>query len=282
MLNRIYKPTRFREFCTFLIFLSCIVISSCSIISEQPRKIYPSKLNIIQKLVLDFSSQKCCYSESSHTIFIMEKKTNKIHIFKDGKQINIIGGLGFEKNNFSKLADITLSPDGNLLALDSFQKTIKKFDSTGKWIAELSLENISEPTLFDISIDETLYVFDNNSDEIYIASSFDESSLYSFGKFYLTNPTKLILDKNNLIVSDGNKTLIFDTFGQFVDELNGNFQFDRFQMYELKENFIEHKKSGKKFAISPNLWKDFMVQDNYCFLISDNEVWIFSIIYEKL
>lgn len=212
----------------------------------------------------------------------MEKKTNKIHIFKDGKQINIIGGLGFEKNNFSKLADITLSPDGNLLALDSFQKTIKKFDSTGKWIAELSLENISEPTLFDISIDETLYVFDNNSDEIYIASSFDESSLYSFGKFYLTNPTKLILDKNNLIVSDGNKTLIFDTFGQFVDELNGNFQFDRFQMYELKENFIEHKKSGKKFAISPNLWKDFMVQDNYCFLISDNEVWIFSIIYEKL
>jgi len=259
-----------------------IIVLSCSTISEQQRKIYPSKLNIIQKLILDFSPQKCCYSESSQTIFIMEKETNKIHIFKYGKQINIIGGLGFEKNNFSKLTDITLSPDGSLLALDSFQKTIKKFDSTGKWIAELSLENISEPTLFDISIDETMYVFDDNSCEIFISNDFNENNLYSFGKFYLTNPYQLILAKNNLIILDENKTLIFDTFGQFVEELNGNFQFDRFQKYELKKYFIEHQESGKKFAISPNPWRGFMIQNNYCFLLSDNEVWIFSFAYEKL
>ncbi len=259
-----------------------IIVLSCSIISEQPRKIYPSKLNIIQKLILDFSPQKCCYSESSQTIFIMEKETNKIHFFKDGKQINIIGGLGFEKNNFSKLADITLSPDGSLLALDSFQKTIKKFDSTGKWIAELSLENISEPTLFDISIDETLYVFDDNTCEIFVSNDFNKNNLYSFGKFYLSNPSQLILAKNNLIILDENKTLIFDTFGQFVNELNGNFQFDRFQKYELKKYFIEHQESGKKFAISPNPWTGFMIQNNYCFLLFDNEVWIFSFVYEKL
>ena len=274
----IRKLTKFLKFGKFIIF---IIVLSCSIISEQPRKIYPSKLNIIQKLILDFVPQKCCYSESSQTIFIMEKETNKIHIFRDGKQINIIGGLGFEKNNFSKLADITLSPDGSLLALDSFQKTIKKFDSTGKWIAELSLENISEPTLFDISIDETLYIFDDNSCEIFLSKNFNENNLYSFGKFSLTNPSQLILAKNNLIILDENKTLIFDTFGQFVEELDGNFQFDRFQKYELKKYFIEHQESGKKFAISPNSWNVFMIQNNYCFLLSDNEVWIFSFAYEK-
>jgi len=238
-----------------------IILLSCSAISEQPRKIYPSKLNIIQKILLDFSPQKCCYSESSQTNFIMEKETNKIHIFKDGKQINIIGGLGFEKSNFSKLADITLSPDGSLL---------------------VSLENISEPTLFDISIDETLYVFDDNSSEIFISNNFIENNLYSFGKFYLTNPSQLILAKNGLIILDENKTLIFDTFGQFIEELNGNFQFDRLQKYELKKYFVEHQESGKKFAISSNPWKVFMIQNNYCFLLSDNEVWIFSFVYEKL
>ena len=275
------KMLEVTKFLFVSISLALLVFLGCSSI-EQQRNYIPVELNIIQRINIDFIPQKCVYSSSDRTVFISEKNSNTIHIFKYGKRINTIGGLGFENTNFHKLSDITLAPDGKLLALDSFQKKIKKFDIDGQWITDLNLDLFSKPTLFDISTEETFYIYDDNKKEIVITKTFHEDDFYSFGKFQLIQPDKLVLTKNSIVIYDiaCDKTFVFDTLGQFRKELNGYIQFDKNQEYKLESHYLLHRSSGQKFAISTNTWNDFFIKKKYVILLSDNEIWIAEFTYE--
>ena len=240
-------------------------------------------MNLLYKITLDFVPQKCIFSALDRTSYIWEKNTNSVHIYKGLKKINIIGGMGFEKNNFYKLTDIAISPDGKLLILDSFQKKVKKFDSEGKLITVINLENTSDPILLDISIDETFYIFDNNRKEIVVSKIFSDFEPDSFGKFQLSNPSQICISENNRIqVYDEaeNKTFIFNTMGQCIEELEGHFLYNYNQKFKLSTYFIEHCITGRKFAISKNQWESFCIKNNYFILVSDSEVWITEFIYE--
>ena len=262
-----------------LYFLLILFLAGCSTIEIQTNRI-PENIIIIQKIKTDFVPKKCIYSSITQTAFILEKEADIIHIYKNGKKINTIGGLGFTSSSFNKLADIALSPDGNLLALDSFQKKIKKFDIDGKLIAELNLSSFTEPALCAVAIDETYYIYDNASKEIVITRTFDQSDWYTFGKFQLSYPSKINLGKNDIIVYDEqkNSTLIFGILGRFQDEINGNIQIEKHQQYILKDYYIYHPKSNGKFAISTNKWNDFIIEDNVI-LLSDVEIWIGKLTY---
>ena len=270
------KKYSYRLFILLILFLT-----ACSTIEMQYYRI-PEKLNIIQKIKTDFVPEKCLYSSINKTAFVLEKEANIIHIYKNGKKINTIGGLGFTSTSFNKLADITLSPDGNLLALDSFQKKIKKFDIDGKLIAELKLNDFIEPVLLAVAIDETYYIYDNAFKEIIITRTFDQSDWYTFGKFQLSDPSKISLGKNEITIYDKlkNSTIIFGILGQFQNEIDGNIQIEKQQQYVLKEYFIYHPKSESKFAISTNKWNDFIIEDNVI-LLSDNEIWIGKLTYSE-
>lgn len=262
--------------------LLILFLASCSSIKIQPYRI-PEEINIIQKIQTDFVPKKCLYSSINKTIFILEKEADIIHIYKNGKEINIIGGLGFTASSFNKLADITLSVDGNLLALDSFQKKIKKFDIEGKLIAEINLNDFIEPTLFAVAIDETYYIYDNASKEIVISRTLNHSDWYTFGKFQLSDPSKIILGKNEITIYDEqkNSTMIFGILGRFRNEVKGNIQIKKQQQYILKDYFIYHPKSDSKFAISTNKWNDFSIENNVI-LLSDNGIWIGKLTYNEL
>lgn len=264
----------------FFLFL-ILFLTACSTIEMQSYRT-PKSIIITQKIQTDFIPQKCLYSSINKTAFVLEKEANIIHIYKEAKKVNTIGGLGFTSSSFNKLADITLSPDGNLLALDSFQKRIKKFDIDGKLIAELNLSSFIEPALFAIAVDETYYIYDNATKEIVITRTFDESDWYTFGKFQLSNPNKISLGKNEITVYDKqkNSTIIFGILGQFQNEIDGNIQIEKQQQYVLKDYFIYHPKSENKFAISTNKWNDFSVEDNVI-LLSDNEIWIGKLTYSE-
>jgi hypothetical protein len=271
------KIQSFRFFILLILFLT-----ACSTIEIQTYKT-PVGINFIYKIQTDFIPQKCLYSSINKTTFVLEKEADIIHIYKDGKKVNTIGGLGFTSSSFNKLADITLSPDGNLLALDSFQKKIKKFDIDGKLIAEINLSNFIEPTLFAVTINETYYIYDNATKEIVITRTFNESDWYTFGKFQLNNPSKISLGKNEITVynEQKNSTIIFGILGQFQNEINSNIQIEKQQQYILKDYFIYHPKSDSKFAISTNKWNDLSIKDNVI-LLSDNEIWIGKLTYTEL
>ncbi len=263
------------------IFLVLLLVG-CSTIEMQTYKV-PVEINIFQKIQTDFIPQKCLYSSINKTAFVLEKETDMIHIYRNGEKINTIGGLGFTSSSFNKLADITLSPDGNLLALDSFQKKIKKFDIDGKLITEFNLTGFIEPALFAVGVDETYYIFDNASKEIVITRTFDESDWYTFGKFQLSNLSKISLGKDEITVyyEQKNTTIIFGILGRFQNEIEGNIQIEKQQQYILKDYFIHYPKSDSKFAISTNKWNDFSIEDNVI-LLSDNEIWIGKLIYSDL
>lgn len=266
-----------RAFLALIIVL--LLLEACSSI-EQQHDYIPVKLNIIQKFNIDFIPQKCVFSYPERTVFIMEG--NYIHIFKNGRRINTIGGLGFDHSNFNKLTDIAIAPDGNLLAMDSFQKKIKKFDKDGKWITEFELADFVEPTLFDITNDETFYIYDDSRKEIITTHTFRENDFYSFGKFQLTKSRSLNLEKNIVLVYDlaEDKTIVFDRLGQFQEELDGKVQFDRRQKYKLEKYFFQHLASDKKFAVTSFQWLDFLIDNGFLILLSNHEIWICTLDYE--
>ncbi len=277
------KHHKCEKFGKFLLTILFLIVSACSVISEQQQKIVPANFNIIRKIALDFVPQKCCYSQVERTAFIMEKNSNLIHIYQNGKKINKIGGLGFEKQNFTNLSDIKIAPDNDLLALDSFEKKIKKFDSEGKWITEFEIENTGEPVLFDISIDETFYIYDENRKEIAVTKEFVKNNIFTFGKFQIDEPVQLTKSFNNIIIYDetNDKTMYFENLGQFLKELEGYYQTGKFQDFKLSRFALEHPASGRKFAVSIHPWKFFEIKDNLCLLLSDREMWIAEIWYER-
>ena len=92
-----------------LLILLILFLAGCSTIEMQTDRT-PERIIIIHKIQTDFIPQKCLYSSINKTAFVSEKETDIIHIYKNGKKVNTIGGLGFTSSSFNKLADITLSP----------------------------------------------------------------------------------------------------------------------------------------------------------------------------
>ncbi|MFC1898540.1 hypothetical protein ACFLYJ_03100 [Candidatus Cloacimonadota bacterium] len=261
--------------------LCLILLISCSSVEQQ--NIYkPVRFEIIQEIQTKFTPNKCLYSFVNKTVFALNKESSEIHIFKGGKKINTIGGIGFEQTNFTKLSDITLAPDGSLLAMDSFEKTIKKFDTEGKFITSIYLTDFSEPTLFAVASDETFYIYDSDRNEIITFSRLNEYDTFTFGRFQFTKPDNLQLAGNLLIINEIalNHTLVFSTFGQLEQELDGYYQIERNQKYLLQSNYISPENSEEKYAVSIKGWKYFSQNDSYTILTSKEKILVGKFVYE--
>ncbi|HPR17665.1 MAG TPA: hypothetical protein PLD62_05415 [Candidatus Cloacimonadota bacterium] len=265
----------------FILPLLLLLFSGCSNVVSQSNYV-PAGFVTIREIPLSFIPQKCLYSSSQKTTFVWQKDSNLIHIFQNGIKINSIGGMGTGQTNFNNLSDIALAPDGSLLALDSFARKIKKFDTQGGFIAQFSLNNFDEPLLFDIALDETFYIYDNRSREIVATSLYGQQEYYRFGNFQLKTPSNLILSGNNLVVNDrtNDQTLVFDSLGQFLFSRNGYFQFQNGQWFLLQPYFLESEKSAAHFCQSLEKWDSFILQNGFCVVQSPQKVLIGKIQYE--
>ena len=266
-----------------LFVFALLFLISCTTLNEVNSNLIPEKLTLIFQISLQITPQKCCFSTKDQTVFVWEKNSARIHIYRQEKQINTIGGMGFDKSNFSRLVDIAVSPDGNLLALDGFQEKIKKFDTDGKWLADFRLTKLSQPILFDISGDDTIYIYDDNRKEIVVHNSLTGEETFSFGKFMFEHPTQLSVSRNNVLVyeKESDVTHVFDILGQFENDISGNIQFDGNQHFALRKFYLENLNSGKKLAISPQAWIGFQIQNGVVGLYSENKVLIDKIDYAK-
>jgi len=260
----------------FLIFSGCVTLDRIT------PEIYLSHLNIINEIQTNYIPAKSVYSNIENTTYIMEQKSNRIHIYKGNRKINTIGGLGFNEYSFNKLSDIALSPDGNLLALDSFEKVIKKFDKDGKWIAEFNFDFMIKPQIFDISLDETFFIYDRNQKEIIAKRITDTEEYVSFGKFMLSEPISIVVNDNLIQVYDKqlNKTIIFNFWGDLIEEFEGNVLFHRKQKYQLNVRSITKYPENKKFAVNISPLNSFLIKNNNLITNSNNKVQISEFIYE--
>ncbi len=262
-----------------IIVLAIILLLTACVTFDEKEHYHPKKLLPIQKIQLHFNPEKAVYSATTNTTFI--KNGQNIHIFKNGKKLNIIGGLGFDNSQFNNLSDICIAPNGNLYTLDSFDKKIKKFDEKGKFITLLNLNDFSQPTLFDVSTNGDFYIYDADRNEISIFDSFNQT--HTFGKFQIRKPSKLGVTQNFIILYSEkfNETIIFNKLGQFIEKVSGNLQMIYSQKYFLKKYFIHSQKNEEKLGVSHQEWKDFILKDNIAIQISSNKVNISRIIFQK-
>lgn len=191
-----------------------------------------------------------------------------------------MGGIGFEASSFTRLSDIALAPDGSLLALDSFARHIKKFSADGNLTATIDLPASVEPVLFAVSSDETIYYYDAGRAELVVYRSVTGEEAYTFGKFDISDPTQIQLVRNTLFVyqKDGS-TLMYDVFGQFLEQQGNIIIRDRGVNYKLQENWLEY--NYQQFAISAFPWQSASQCDGIIVLVSTQDIFIGRMMYEK-
>ena len=260
----------------FLIILFAAGCSNLKIV----RNYTPIEFQAIQEIDLDFIPAKIIYSSFSNTLFVWQKGSNLIHIYKAEKQINIIGRMGSDQSNFSQLSDLALSPDDNLLALDSFQKKIKKYDREGKYITSFDLPDFSEPKLFDVAVDETFYIYDEFLNEIIATRDFTEKNWFSFGNQELDKPQNLCVAMNQIVLSGENSTAVFNTLGQLENNFQKICQIENGVLFSLHDNYIQHENSGNRFAKTVGHWNAFYIKNGIVLLTGENYILIGKFIYE--
>lgn len=266
-------------FCSILVF--SFLFTACSNL-DLPSNYLPVQFELIMEINPYFKPDKCLYSSAHKTAYVLQKESNLIHLYRNGIRINTIGGMGFDRNQFSKLSDIALAPDGSLLALDMFAKKIKKFDQDGKFITEFALSDLSEPKLFDVSYSESFYIYDESRNEIIVSNYNSETESFQFGSFVLKKPASLIFSDNQIIINDrqNNLTLIFNNLGQKQAEAEGYYQLQRHQNFLLKPYYLEHVASGNRFCISTQKWSAFLQKNDLTIIWGSSKILIGKLRYE--
>ncbi|MDP2173352.1 MAG: hypothetical protein Q8M98_04370 [Candidatus Cloacimonadaceae bacterium] len=187
------------------------------------------------------NNDKALYEPRTGTLFVLQRETHEIHIYRENIRINSIGGLGFERINFQRLSDIALDSEGSLLVLDTMHRRIKKFTPEGKYISEIALSETQQPEYFCPGGEQNIFVYDAAMQEIICYSLFDASVLYRFGKFQLSRVSALSCGRDYIVaycVSE-NDSQVFFTLGQFKQSQSGQLVYDSFNnplsMEKLKD-----------------------------------------------
>lgn len=262
-----------------LIFL---IISSCAAeIQLKPKKGF-QELLVVRQIQTNYIPGKSLYNKLEDITFIKQKNDNLIHIYKAEKKINTIGGFGSGGSSFNKISDIALAPDGHLLVLDSFQKKLKKFDVAGKLLTEFDLNDLGKPVLLDISLDETIYLYDEARKELTARNISDQSQAFNFGKFILSEPVSLQVNSGFVQIFDAelNSTFCFNLWGDLVEEYEGFVQIEQGNRYRLYDHYLSDASGSKQLAINVMGWNSFSIKYGFIVLHSNNEVKVFDLIYE--
>jgi len=271
---------------TFWILLSSLLVlmlSACASI-ESGRNVVPVKLQITDNLQLPFKIEKCLLDQRTGTYYLREQNRPNIYFYRNRKQINLLGGFGTEKTNFQKLSDIALDADGNLLALDSFAKIIRKFSPDGKWIADIDVSRFNQPSNICSIADTDLIIYDAASKELSRLSTFDGKVMFTFGKFQVESVSHINSAGDFIVVvsEDRQKTVLFTAMGQYLKEIPSQMVLDRFQnQYVLQDGALRYIKGDLAVPMDPqNIELKLFSSYTAILLVSNDAVTTITPIYQ--
>lgn len=189
-----------------------------------------SEIRLLDTIQVETQYDKAVCDPMSQTVFAMSKGNQGIDIYRHNEKINSIGGLGFERTNFQRLTDIGVDTDGGLLALDSAQKTLRKFSPEGAVVSEISLSALHQPELFCVSDDGNYFVYDAATEEIVNFTRLESAELYRFGRFEIQQPVTIACNHDYLYAYSEVKqsTYVFFLLGQFMEALPAQVVYDMF------------------------------------------------------
>ncbi|MDD2332568.1 MAG: hypothetical protein PHI68_07950 [Candidatus Cloacimonetes bacterium] len=212
-----------------LLCLAALILCSCGGFNLQNRRQIDS-ITPVESFRIEDPITKILYEPMSKITYALNPSWQEISFFQTEKRINKTGGLGFENAKFRKLSDIALDTDGALLALDSSARLIKKFSTEGKYLGEYELAEATQPELFCLAEDQTVFVYDAIAAEIICYSPLNMKTQYRFGKFQLAQITSLSCTRDFILAQSLplGRTDIFSSLGQLLYSLPHLAVMDRF------------------------------------------------------
>lgn len=206
-----------------------LVLAGCSDMKFSARRQIASVEQVFF-MPADIAFSKALFDPRVGIVYALEKQTATVHVFREGKLVNRIGGIGFDAYNFERLSDIALDTDGGLMALDPLAKTLRKFTPEGQLISRMDLAKLVQPELIAISADQDIFVYDAAPQEIVCISALDGSELYRFGKFHFMAPDNLYCTRDFVVAYDSLDDLshIFHVLGQHKENMPRQIIYDAF------------------------------------------------------
>lgn len=211
-----------------------LILMSCASARYSPRRQIES-IDLIQFITNVDQIDKAVADPVSGTVFALSKANQQIHIYRDGKRINSIGGMGSQSYNFQRLSDICMDNDGSLLALDTVAKQLRRFSGEGLLLGRMDLSGLIQPELAVMSPDRDLIIYDAAPQELVCLSMFDGSELYRFGKFSLAELKSLSCSRDLLGAYSLSRfqTQVYYLLGELKDTAGGQYLIDSFGNYIL-------------------------------------------------
>lgn len=198
-----------------------LFIVSCSQISLSDQAPLPNSITYIKTIYFPVTPRIIRYCSFTNTFLVIDNIKNFLYrIDMQGKITQRIGEFGFEKGQFVHIADIAVDDFGNVFIVDDVENLIIQFDEFGQYVNSFSPMDIYEPKLIAVQNTGELLVYDSNTNQI-LCFSKNNSIRFRFGKFHLTNPSKICAAMDvNFIADTGNNTVfIIDTFGGLLSEI---------------------------------------------------------------
>jgi len=170
----------------------------------------------------------------SGTLYVSDTENHRILTFDgNGKPIDSIGGFGWEKDMFDTPLDIYACSALDVFVADCNNNRIQRYDKDLNYISSLtSNESWDEALQFGYprsvvnSIHGELLVLDGENNRLLKFNALGEPEIsfgdYGEGRGRLLNPMQLAISPDDKIfVSDAaqNKLIVFDYFGNYLDEI---------------------------------------------------------------
>ncbi len=179
----------------------------------------------------EFNNPLALAVSADGVLFVVDSRNNRIQLFKnDGTFIKIVGGFGFEGDQFDLPTDIWVRSLINVYVADYNNQRIQRYDRQMNYIAELS-SNPNWPEAFQFG--QVLSCALNSQNELFILDHLENKvvklnrngqperyfGLYDSGPGELQDPVQIdIFAEKFIIISDvGRKAVVvFDFFGNFI------------------------------------------------------------------
>lgn len=184
------------------------------------------------KSIGNFNGASSFYISPVDFIYVTDINSNEIYkLSLDGELLKTAGGTGWTNEAFDSPTDVYASIL-YILVTDKNNHAIKLFDKDLNFSAILNTQEVNTtsaqfrfPLACVYSKQGDMFILDSENKRVVKFDIFRNFSNafggFDYGKFSLSNPTKLAInEKNDLLVLDNNKLVVFDQFGTGINVEN--------------------------------------------------------------
>ena len=263
---------------------------------------------------VSISSPQSLSIDPNGNVYVADTGNNRILKFtNDGQFVKLIGGFGWNKEQFDTPVDICAKFALNIFIVDYNNQRIERYDKDLNYIASFFSDNINSEDLqfgyprgISISRHGDLIIIDSDNNRLLKINSFGEPEI-SFGDFAeglgkLGDPVQLEISPDDKIyVSDKAEAriVVFDYFGNYLSEIGKGILKEPQGIFVDDKNHLWVADAGNKeiltFSIRGELllhWKTINIEHgefknpvdvvsfkNKVYVLDDNFIYVFEMIY---